>query len=410
LKRTGGLLAVAAVSALLTIGYLIYAGRVLGPSEYAEFSTALSFIYFFAIALSPLTPAIARVVARRAARGDARFVPAMRRGVVRPLAAALLLLAILLVWPVIELSRFLNFRSTTPLALAFATVLVFTLLSADRGFLQGLFRFGAYNSSVLVESFVRIVAGVAVLQLVSQSASGAMVGYFTAVIAAELVNAALLGGRGAAPQEVAVDWPELRRLFLPMMMLMVAAAVCQNIDMMAVKRWFAADFAGHYGAASALAKMFGVVFTPLYVLLGPMLTRHHERGENIVGPALQIAAIFAALSSVGLLLLIYRGEEIVALLFGVEFTPAAWVAAHLGAISILLHTSLLLTQVFITVHDFRFLKLFAIAAIVQVSGLALFHATVTEVLITLYAAQAVLLLPLSVQLVTHRHLMTRSRA
>lgn len=410
MKRTGGLLTVAGVSALLTIGYLIYAGRILGPSEYAEFSTALSFIYFFAIAFSPLTPAIARVVARRAARGEKQFVPAMRRGVMRPLAAALLLLATLMVWPVIGLSRFLNFRSATTLVLAFATVLVFTLLSADRGFLQGLFRFGAYNASLMVESFVRIVVGLSVLQLVSKSAAGAMVGYLAAVVAAEVVNSALLGRGEAATPEVPVDWAELRRFFLPMMMLMIAAALCQNIDMIAVKRWFPADSAGHYGAASALAKMFGVVFTPLYVLLGPVLTRHHERGESIVRPALQMAAIFAAISSAGLLLLTFSGDEIVALLFGVEYTPAAWMAAHLGAISILLHTSLLLTQVFITVHDFRFLKLFAVAAIVQVSGLALFHATLTEVLVTLYAAQAVLVLPLSVQLVKHRHLMTRSRA
>lgn len=410
MKRTAGLLAVAGVSALLTIGYLIYAGRILGPAEFAEFSTALSFIYFFAIAFSPLTPAIARVVARRTAHGEEDAVPGMRRGVMRPLTVALSAMAILLAWPVIGLSRFLNFQSSAPLSLAFATALVFTLLSADRGFLQGLFRFGAYNASLLVESLVRIAVGIAVLRLVSRSATGALVAYLTAVVTAELVNAALLRRRGTGPEKGAVDWFELRRLFLPMMMLMITAALCQNIDMMAVKRWFPAAFAGHYGAASSLAKMFGVVFTPLYVLVGPLLTRHHERGESITGPAAQIAGIFAALSSAGLLLLIYRGEEVLALLFGAEYVPAAWIAAHLGAVSILLHTSLLLSQVFITIHDFRFLKWFATAAAVQIVGLAAFHATIEQVLITLYVAQAALVLPLSVQLVKHAHFTTRSRA
>jgi O-antigen/teichoic acid export membrane protein len=394
------MLVVAGITALLTIGYLIYVGRILGPAEYAEFSTALSFIYFFAIVFSPLTPAIARVVARRSTRGDEASVPAMRRGVMRPLAGALAGAALILAWPVVGVSRFLNFSSSVPLMLAFATALIFTIVSADRGFLQGLFRFEAYNGSLLVESIVRIVVGIAVLRLVSRSAGGALVGYVAAVIIAEAVNAVVLRGGGASENE-AVDWRELRQLALPMMMLMIAAAACQNLDMLAVKRWFPPAFAGQYGAASALAKMFGVVFTPLYVLAGPVLTRHHERGEGIVGPAVRLAGVFAGFSSLGLFFLLYKGEEIMESLFGAAYMDAAWLAAHLGAISILLHIALLLAQVFITMHDFRFLKLFAAAAIVQVIGLVLFHSSIQEVLAALYGAQLILIFPLAWSLVKH---------
>jgi len=395
------LLAAAGASAILTIGYLIYVGRVLGPTEYAEFSAALSFVYFFAIVFSPLTPAIARVVARRATRGDEASVPALRRGVMRPLTGALAATALVLAWPMVGVSRFLNFSSSAPVMLAFATALIFTIVSADRGFLQGLFRFGAYNASLLVESIVRVVVGLAVLRLVSRSATGALVGFVAAVVIAEAVNAIVLRERRGDLTPGAVDWPELRRLVLPMMMLMIAAAACQNLDMIAVKRWFSPDFAGQYGAASALAKMFGVVFTPLYVLAGPLLTRHHERGEGIVGPAVGLAGVFAGLSSVGLFLLLYKGEEIMGLLFGTAYVEAAWLAAHLGAISILLHVALLLAQVFITYHDFRFLKLFAAAAIVQVIGLMAFHSTIREVLAALYGAQLILIFPLTWRLMKH---------
>ena len=401
MKRTATLLGAAGASAILTIGYLIYVGRVLGPAEYAEFSTALSFVYFFAIVFSPLTPAIARVVARRVTRGDEASVPSMRRGIIRPLTGALAAAALLMAWPMVGLSRLLNFSSSVPLLLAFATALIFTIVSADRGFLQGLFRFGTYNASLLVESIGRIVVGLAVLRLVSHSASGALAGYVAAVVIAEAVNAAVLRDRRENRAPGAVDWPELRRLVLPMMMLMIAAAACQNLDMIAVKRWFSPEFAGQYGAASALAKMFGVVFTPLYVLTGPVLTQHHERGEKLTRPALRIAAIFVGLSSAGLTLLLVRGEEVVRLLFGAAFTGQAWVAVHLGTVSVLLHTSLLLTQVFITIHDFRFLRWFALAAAVQILGLAVFHATIGQILATLYVAQLTLIIPVSLQLVRH---------
>lgn len=401
MKRTATLLVVSGISALLTIGYLIYVGRLVGPSAYAEFSAALSFVFFFAIVFSSLTPAIARVVARLAAQGDEASIPALRRGVLRPLAGALAVAGILLVLPMVGVSRFLNFGSSAPLLLALATALIFAMVSAERGFLQGWFRFEAYNASLFVEAFVRVAVGIAVLQLVSRSAAGALVGYVAGVVIAEVVNAAVLREPASQAPSVAVDWLELRRLVVPMMMLMVAAAASQNLDMIAVKRWFSPAFAGQYGAASAVSKMFGVIFTPLYVLTGPVLTRHHVHGEGIVAPALRFAGIFASLSTVGLLVLFYRGQEVVGLLFGAAYVPGAWIAAHLGAVSILLHISLLLAQVFITVHDFRFLKLFAASAVVQLLGLVVFHASIGEVLVTLYVAQLVLILPLSAMLMRH---------
>lgn len=401
MKRTLGLLGAGGTSALVTIAYLVYVGRVLGPAEYGEFSTALAFIYFGAIALSPLTPAIARVAARRFARGDAASVTLLRRSVITSLAHALLIAAAVLVFPVLAIARALKFPSPVPLLIALVSALAFALLSADRGFLQGLFRFGAYNGSVLIESLVRLIAAIAIFRFAEESATGALLAYLAAIVAAEVFTALLFRGSGVVGEKVRADWVELRGLVLPMVALMVAAALYQNIDMMAVKRWFPPVTAGEYGAAAALAKMFGAVFTPLYVLTGPVLTQHHERGEPLPGPALRIAAIFLALSSVGLAVLLLQGQQVVRMLFGEAFTGAAGIAVHLGAISILIHTSLLLSQVFITVHDFQFLRWFAVAATVQILGLAVFHATINEVVMTLYAAQLTLILPLSLQVVRH---------
>ena len=391
----------AIVFAILNFGYLIYIGRVLGPSEYSEFSAALSFFFFAALALSPLTPAIARVSARRVARGEGAAVAGLRRGVMKPLAAGAVIAAVVLALPVFGLSRFLRYETATPLVLALLSALAFAVLSADRGFLQGLFRFHAYNGSILIEAVTRIVVGVSVFAAGGRNAAGALMGYLAAIVTAEIFNDLVFRRSNPAGGETDVDWSELRSLVFPMMALMMAAALYQNVDMMLVKRWFPAVLAGQYGAAATLAKMFGAVFTPLYVLIGPELTRHHERGEPLLRPALRITGLFAALSSVGLLLLYLRSEEIVHLLFGSAYVSAAWVAAHLGAVSVLLHSSMLLTQVFITVHDFRFLRWFALAAVVQGLGLALFHATIGEVLATLYVAQVIIIIPLSVGLAKH---------
>ena len=148
MRRTLELLAAGGVSALLTIGYLIYVGRALGPAAYADFSTSLAFIYLVAIALSPLSPAIARITARRHARGDAASVEGLRRGVITPIVVAIAAGAAILALPVYGLSKLLRFESPVPMMLALGSALGFAVLSTDRGFLQGLFRFRAYNSSI----------------------------------------------------------------------------------------------------------------------------------------------------------------------------------------------------------------------------------------------------------------------
>ena len=72
------------------------------------------------------------------------------------------------------------------------------------------------------------------------------------------------------------------RLASPLLLLLLASAVYQNADMLAVKRWLPAAIAGQYGAASAMTRAFGVLFVPLYIISGPMLVALHEKGQSIV--------------------------------------------------------------------------------------------------------------------------------
>jgi hypothetical protein len=65
--------------------------------------------------------------------------------------------------------------------------------------------------------------------------------------------------------------------------------------------------------------------------------------------------------------------------------------ALVGGVSILLHTGLLLTQVFVTLEDFTFLKLYAGVAAALCIAMALFHESIGEIFVVLYVAQGVLL-------------------
>jgi len=387
--RTLETVAAAGVSAALAMAYLVIAGRTLGPAAYADFAGALSFVYFFAVALTPLTPALARVVAALEHHNDIEAIAAMRRHVLRRAIIALAAFVAAGAIAAFALGPLLHFRSPAPLFLAFAVTAAFVILSIDRGFLQGLFRFRAYNSSTVVDTGVRLGLAAVLLAGSGRSAALGMAAYLAGLIVAELI--AVLSLRDVrGPRNAPADWTALRRLAVPMFALMIAVAVLQNADMIAVKRWFSPEVSGLYGAASALARTFGVVFVPLYVLSGPTLTQRHEAGEPIAPAAIRLTLLYAVLCAVPLAVLAIRPDPVVRALYGDAFSGASWLIAPLGGVAVIMYCGLLLVQVPITLHRFEFLKAYAAGAVAQIAALALFHQTLVAILWALYAVQAVL--------------------
>src|SRR5712691_1360835 len=108
----------------MTIGYVVYVGRVVGTAEYSDFSAALSAIYFVGLTLSPLTPTIARLTASYRARGSAGAIAALRSAALRRMTIVAGAVTLIGASASMLLARALHFRTPAPLILAFAAVLL----------------------------------------------------------------------------------------------------------------------------------------------------------------------------------------------------------------------------------------------------------------------------------------------
>jgi O-antigen/teichoic acid export membrane protein len=391
LRRVTELMGVAGASALLTMSYIVVTGRLLGPAEYSDFSAALSLIYFFAVTTSPMTPTVGRMVARLNVRGDHAGIATLRNAVIRRAVLWCGLAAgtgiALSPW----IARWLNFRSAAAVALALTASSLCAIVSVDRGLLHGLLQVRQYNLNTFVEAFVRCFGALALLLWVSASAAASLSTYVAGFAAAELMI--LFSFRGELKSEGrAVDWTEFKRLLVPMSILMIAVAVFQNTDMLAVKRWMPASQAGFYGAASALGRSFGVVFVPLYVFSGPVLAAAHEQRRRVTAEALRLCGWFVAASVVPLTLFVLWPRPLVTLLYGKTFAPAASLIVPVAGVAIVTYLALLAVQVFITLGDFRFLSVYAVAAALQIVLLALYHDSFRTVLTVLYVCQSAVLL------------------
>ncbi len=391
LRDTAVLVAGAGVTAVLTLAYTLGTGRILGPAAYADFSAALSIFYFVAVAVSPLTPTTARLVTRYRVRGEQDRIDALERAVLRKVVRWSALAAVPLLIAVIPLSRLFRFTSPIPLVLAFAAAIIFSTVSIRRGVLQGLLRFREHVLNTIIEAALRLAGAVAILYFV-KSATAALISYVAALFVAEL----LLWRRHAGNADV--DWSEVWRLAKPMLIAMAGVAVYQNADVLVVKRWFAATDAGHYGAASTLARSISVVFVPIYTLAGPLLTNLHERGEGLRAATLRLCAYFLALAAVPAAIFVFAGEPLVTLLYGTPFTAAGAMIVQLAGVPILTYLSLIVGQALITVHDRAFDRLYLGFAVLQIAALIAARHSISAIIASLYVVQGALLVAMLIAL------------
>lgn len=373
------------ITAVLTFTYILGVGRMLGPADYADFSAALSFFYFIAVAVSPLTPTAARLVTRYRVRGEQHRIDALQRAILQRVFRWSAIAAVPLAAAVVPLSRLFRFASPATLVLAFASTIVFTTVSIRRGVLQGLGRFREHVLNTIVEAALRMAGAFAILSFFP-GAAAALVSYLGALVVADL----LLRQRTTETGEV--DWGEVRRLAAPMFIAMAGVAIYQNADVLAVKRWFPAMDAGHYGAASSVARSMSVLFVPIYTLAGPLLTDLHERGQPLRGATMRLCAYFAGLVAIPTAICALAGEPLVALLYGEAFRPAGAMIVQLAGVPLLTYPSLIIGQALITTGDRAFGPLYLGFAVVQVAALVVARHSISAIILSLYVVQGALLL------------------
>ena len=390
-RRGLELVAGAAVAALLTIAAMIYAGRVIGPEEYADFSAGLAVIYLVTLAMSPIIPTVARIAARSVTRDRIAAALSLRRSLLRATVAAIVVALPLLALTVGPASRWLRLRSSATLAWAIAAALAYVVVSIERGFLQGLFRFREYNANTIIEAAIRaaLVFGFAGSITAASFAVGA---WAAGTLAALMVVFASLERESRRRAAGNVDWTEFFALLRPMILLMISLAIFQNTDMLAVKRFLAPEQAGAYGAASALSRGFGVLFVPLYALAGPLLTHAHERRKSVAAATWKLSGGYLALVAIPLIVIAVWHGPIVSLLYGSAYGPAGDVLLPLCGVTVITYCALMLSQGLITTGDYGFTLGYVIAALAQIAGLAFAHSSYRQVLAVLYVCQGATLL------------------
>lgn len=247
---------------VLNYVYLVLVGFFLGADSYGLFGALFGIVYLAGAIGNTVKMAVARHVATIQACNDGDVA---RHLVTRVLAwpaafAALVGLALLTATPAIANA----FDSPTePVLWGCLAIALSIWVPATYGILQGLERFPALGSALLVAAFVRIAAGVA-LVAAGAGVSGAMVGVVLGFAASAVFALGLCfrhtgeDGRGW----IGVPAPRIGALVTVLLAGVVVAAPT-SLDVAVVRYVFSGDEAGVYTGISVLGRV--IIFASLAV-------------------------------------------------------------------------------------------------------------------------------------------------
>jgi O-antigen/teichoic acid export membrane protein len=380
-----------AATALLTFVYSVYAMKLLGPKQAADFVAAMSVATFFYVALGPINGTVAKFTTGFAAKNDLSSVAQLQRMAFRNVAVyggIGFIVCSLLAKP---LATWLQYESALPLVLAFAIVWLTLLLSVARGVLRGLERFKRYSINTVTEAFFRLIVGVALLSLWTTTANG-MLAFVVALIAILIVSQIQLADIWRRRESVGIDSAAIVRYLKPMCVMMAITAAFDNVDMIAVKRFFTGESAGVYSAAFTLARGTSVLVTPFSIILLPLVAGLQARRAPVRNSILRICGYFVALCSVPLLVFAIFPREVLTLVRLGEFIDAAPLLLPLTAARLLGHLNGLIALSYAALWRFGFLKIFIPALVVEVALLAGWHDShMTVIRIALFVQAGTLL-------------------
>jgi O-antigen/teichoic acid export membrane protein len=364
------MLIAAGLSAALAFGFVVYTARTLGPVAYADVTAVLSLIYLVSHTVSPVLQAVAHLVARFGARGDADAIAGVAamfgRAAVR-IGGSVAVVALLLS-P--SIASVLRLQSSLPAMLGVLMLFEYLFWCIGRGVLQGEGRVVRDSLIVVAEAALRLTFAVIALHFL-RTAAAAMAAYALA----QLVAVLLLPWHRAREKPDPGLVRDALTFLGPVFVASLLFAVSQNIDVLLAKRLFPAATSGTYAAAAFIAKAIGAAAVPFHILALPHITRIREGGGDAVRSARRLLLAFMAVGTLLLLTVALFGPALVRVLYGEAFAAAAPLLLPVSAATLAAAIGYLAVQALAARRDFRFLRTYGVLVALQCVALALFHDT-----------------------------------
>jgi len=365
--------------------------RRLGVEGFATLSALVSFLMILSIPTLILSLIIVKYTATYHAAGDAQRVRRLSQILLQWTGLGSAAIIIIGVPLRDQIASFLRIQDDAAILLCIGIIAVGVITPSVRSILQGEQDFLRFSTSTLLEVFLKLAVGVA-LVYAGFGVDGAMLGWIIATTCALGYTVwAVFRKHGSAADSSVHLGLDLRRLAQTTLGIGLATGLLTFIsfmDVLLVKHYFNAHESGLYAAVNLTGKvvLFLVGFVPAVVL--PKAVAKNERGQNAFPLLFQAAVVTIAMSVAALVLFGLFPSDIVHVLAGGAFVSAAPYVLQYDAVMCLLALATLLVNFKIGIHQFDFLYGLGAAAVIEVIAIAAFHRSLWDVIHVLFAGNA----------------------
>lgn len=374
--------------------YNIVMARFLGPELFAALAALLATMTVIGVPVQAILLGFTKFAAdleSENSRGKLKYLWLSALQVIGALGFVLALIAILFVGPI---TRALGIDAPLPFILLMISIPIGLLVAINRGVVQGLERFWSYALSISAEGLAKVGFGVLFVY-----GGYKLVGATGAVLAASLVAfASLLPSLWPLSKVESIPFArrELLRFSFFTLAITLVITLFLNVDVIVAKAFLDGDAAGHYAAASTVAKIIPYIVSAVVSAMLPRIAQLVTKGEQHTGVLTEAMILTVSVGAIIYALYLLVPAKILGILYGSLYLDAAPLLATLGGAMLIYAISNVLLTYFLSTKDARVLWSLGISTLGLFVAIGLSHNSAEQLAVALLSASSLLLVSLSI--------------
>ena len=370
---------------LMSFGNYLYhflMGRMLGISLYGALESIISVLYIISVPSLTMTLVIVKFVSSHKGKGEHALVQSLYSFVLGKLMlyGSIALGILVLASPFIQ--SFLHLPSLLLALLLPVSFFINLFYFLNKSILQGLSSFFKFSVLNFIEAIVKILSAV-VLVYLGFKVEGAYGAFVLSIAAALIISRIYIKDIVKTIVTKKATYPyvaDLLKFSIPTFVTSLALISLFTTDVILARHFFPGVESGYYAALSVLGKIVYFAVSPIVLVLFPMISEHHARGESYKR-LLVLGTIFTLLISALITLIYFFAPEVMILaLFGEKYLSIANMLGIFAVFVALLSLAGLFANFYLSIHKTSPSYIVAAAAVFQIILIFLFHKNLAEII------------------------------
>lgn len=366
-------------SGVLGYTYQVLMGRMLGPAEYALFTTVLALYAIFSTPLGTLMMVISRKVSEYYANADYESLVHLFHSMnLRGLMIGFFGIGMALIFSG-QIQTYLRVDSPNLIYFLYALIFLSIFPTINNAFMQGLQKFQWFSLLGALGVFLKICFSALFIWL-GLGVGGAVVGILFSCGFIMFVGYFVLSDPlFKVPKKVTKRAHLSIKTIFPVLIANIAFVAMTQLDMVLVNYYFPSHEAGLYAAASVLGK--AVMYLPggIALALFPMVAENHAKNLSSWHLLAQAVLLTSLLCAIGAIFYFLFGESLIFRLYGANYQGAGDVLKYFSLAMFPMALVMVAEYFLIARGIVIFAYLFALMAPLQLIAIHYYHETLLTV-------------------------------